>query len=167
MKWKETGNITFDDIKAQIPDEKYLEKKPVPIIECVEEIPCTPCYEICPTKAITMKNLNDIPKLDPEKCTGCLLCAQVCPGLAIFPTHFHKEGFARVYIPYEFLPLPEVGEEVIVLNREGKEVGEGRVFFVLPREKSRGDTPLVGVEVPREIAFETRHIKVMRNEDCL
>jgi len=160
MGWKETGYITFGEIKDQIPDEKYLKNRPIPIIECVEEIPCTPCYEICPTKAITMSSLNDIPKLDPEKCSGCLLCAQVCPGLAIFPTHFHKEGLARVYIPYEFLPLPKVGESV--LNREGKEVGKGIVFFVLPKEKSRGDTPLIGVEVPREIAFEARHIKVTR-----
>ncbi|MCD6503206.1 MAG: 4Fe-4S binding protein [Euryarchaeota archaeon] len=162
MRWKETGFITLDDIKDVIPPEEYLKKHPIPIIECVEEIPCTPCYEICPTKAIQMENINAIPKLDPSKCTGCLLCAQICPGLAIFPTHFHAKGKARVYIPYEFLPIPNVGDKVLVLNREGKPIGEGTVFFVLPREKSIGDTVLVGVEVPREIAFEARHIKVMK-----
>lgn len=167
MSWKERGFVTLDEIRQYIPPEEFLKKHPIPIIECVEEIPCTPCYEICPTKAIEMKNIHDIPKLNPEKCTGCLLCAQICPGLAIFPTHFHKDGFARVYLPYEFLPQPKVGDVVKVLNREGKEVGEGIVFFVLPREKSVGDTTLVGIEVPREIAFEARHIKVIKNEDSM
>lgn len=161
MSWRERGFVRLEEISEFIPSEEYLRRHPIPIIECVEEIPCTPCYEICPTKAIQMEDLNAIPRLDPEKCTGCLLCAQICPGLAIFPTHFHKEGFARVYIPYEFLPMPKVGDRVQVLNREGKPVGEGTVFFVLQREKSLGDTVLVGVEVPREIAFEARHIRVM------
>lgn len=161
MSWRERGFVRLEEISEFIPSEEYLRRHPIPIIECVEEIPCTPCYEICPTKAIQMEDLNAIPRLDPEKCTGCLLCAQICPGLAIFPTHFHKEGFARVYIPYEFLPVPKVGDRVQVLNREGKPVGEGTVFFVLQKEKSLGDTVLVGVEVPREIALEARHIRVM------
>ena len=69
---------------------------------------------------------------------------------------------ARITLPHEILPVPKVGEEVILLNRIGKEVGKGRVVTLVPREKSRGDTPIITVEVPIELAWEVRAVKVVR-----
>jgi len=158
-EWRKTGYLDEKYLEKIWPEEKELEEKPLPIIECPEEIPCTPCRDYCPTGAIEMEGLNGIPKLNPEKCTGCLTCVQVCPGLAIFIVHYHKPGMARIYLPYEFCPLPKVGQKVKVLNRKGEEIGEGTVFFVLPREKSKGDTPIVGIEVKRELARNARHIR--------
>ncbi|QEK79398.1 ferredoxin [Pyrococcus furiosus DSM 3638] len=157
------GYITPDELFSIIPrpSEERLRKRPVAIPECPQQIPCTPCKEICPVNAVMMDHPNDIPKVDYEKCIGCSLCVQVCPGLAFFMIHYVGDK-ARITMPYELLPLPEKGEEVILLNRVGEEVGKGKVLAIVPREKSKGDTPIITVEVPIELAWEVRAIKVVR-----
>ena len=67
----------------KLPTDEQL-KKGVAIIECIQEIPCDPCVAICPVSSISMKDINDIPKIDYNKCTGCKRCVGICPGLAIF-----------------------------------------------------------------------------------
>ena len=80
-EYERTGVLTAHDI--HMPSENYLSKG-VAIIECVQEIPCNPCVDICPFDAISMENINAPPIVDYEKCTGCAHCVAICPGLAIF-----------------------------------------------------------------------------------
>ncbi|CAB49235.1 4Fe-4S dicluster domain-containing protein [Pyrococcus abyssi] len=157
------GYITPDELFSIIPkpSEERLRQRPVAVPECPQRIPCTPCKEICPTGAIKMENPNDIPIVDYEKCIGCSLCVQVCPGLAFFMIQYIGDK-ARITLPHELLPLPRRGEEVVLLNRIGEEVGKGRVIAVVPRERTKGDTPIVTVEVPIELAWDVRAIKVVR-----
>ncbi|NJE13425.1 4Fe-4S binding protein [Thermococcus sp. LS2] len=157
------GFITVEELKQiiKLPSEERLRKRPVAIPECPQEIPCTPCKEICPTNAVLMENPNAIPIVDYEKCIGCSLCVQICPGLAFFMVHYVGDK-ARVTMPHELLPVPKVGEEVVLLNRVGEEVGRGKVITVVPREKSKGDTPIITVEMPIELAWEVRAVKVVR-----
>ncbi len=155
------GYLTVEELKKihPLPSEERLRKKPVAVPECPQEIPCTPCAEICPVNAISMPTPNDLPKVNYEKCIGCSLCVQICPGLAFFMVQY-KDDKARVTMPYELLPVPKRGDEVILLNRRGEEIGEGKVVLVIPREKSIGDTNVITVEVPIELAWEARAIKV-------
>jgi len=44
-------------------------------------VSCDRCGEACRFGAITM--VNHLPTIDLEKCTGCLMCAEVCPTEAI------------------------------------------------------------------------------------
>lgn len=157
------GFITVEELKQviELPSEEHLRKRPVAIPECPQEIPCTPCKEICPTNAVLMENPNAIPIVDYEKCIGCSLCVQICPGLAFFMVHYIGDK-ARVTMPHELLPVPKVGEKVILLNRVGEEVGRGKVITVVPREKSKGDTPIITVEMPIELAWDVRAVKVVR-----
>ncbi len=62
-------------------------------------------------------------------------------------------------MPHELLPIPKRGDEVILLNRKGEEVGTGKVVLVIPRDKSVGDTPVLTVEVPLNLAWEVRAIR--------
>ena len=145
-----SGVISRDMIK--MPSEKHLERG-VAIIECVQEIPCNPCVNACPFGAISMENLNDLPKIDYDKCVGCGRCVSVCPGLAIFLVKIEGEnGF--VTLPYEMLPIPKVGEVVKVLDREGKVVGKGEIVKVRVENK----TGIITVKVDRNLIMEVRNI---------
>jgi Fe-S-cluster-containing hydrogenase component 2 len=130
-------------------------KKGVAIIECIQEIPCDPCVAICPVESISMKDINDIPKIDYDKCTGCKRCVSICPGLAIFVVKLIDER-AQITLPYEFLPIPKVGDIVKALDREGKSRGDAKVIRVNRSSK----TTVITIEVDKDLAMEVRNIKV-------
>ena len=130
MSYLEDGIIQIKDL--QLPTKDRFKEGPVVIIECVQEIPCDPCVESCSFHAITIpESINHIPVVDFEKCTGCAVCIAQCPGLAIFVVdQTFEKNRALVILPYEFLPLPEKGETVILLDRAGQDCGEGEVIRV-------------------------------------
>lgn len=130
------------------------------MVECVESIPCDPCVAACAKGAIAMEGgLNAPPTVDADRCDGCGVCIAACPGLAIFVVDAsRKDGKATVMLPYEFLPLPAVGEEVTALDRAGEPVCGGRVTRVLSA-KALDRTPIVSIEIPREHAATVRHFR--------
>jgi Fe-S-cluster-containing hydrogenase component 2 len=150
--FEKTGCLSLDDIP--LPSQKQLERGVV-VLECVQKIPCNPCVEICPVHAISMKSIIDLPEIDFDKCTGCGSCIGVCPGLAIFLVKV-KDGTAWVTVPYEFLPVPTVGDTVKALDRMGEVVGDAQVKKV----KKQGKTWIITVEVPANLAMTVRNIKV-------
>ena len=95
-----------------VPDPQRMEEGPVAVIECAQEIPCNPCCRACPQGAITVAPvITALPSLRGEVCTGCGLCIPKCPGLAIFVVHKnYTESTSLVSFPYEYLPLPAVGD---------------------------------------------------------
>ena len=148
---------------AGYPSLERLQKGPVAVIECIEEIPCNPCEAACSREAIKIGSLiTNLPVLDVDKCTGCGLCINLCPGLAIFVidlTYSDKE--ALVSFPFEYLPLPEVGDKVSATDREGKKVCEGKVIRVLDKPK-QDHTPVVNISVPKKYALIARGISVKK-----
>ena len=154
------GYLTLEELRENtpLPTVERLKNKPVAVPECPQEIPCTPCAEICPVGAISMLNPNAKPLVDYDKCIGCSLCVQICPGLAFFMIAYRGE-LARVTMPYELFPIPKRGDEVTLLNRRGEVVGTGKVVLVIPRDKSVGDTPVLTVEIPVNLAWDVRAVK--------
>jgi len=150
--YEKNGVLSLEDLR--LPSKKQLEKG-VAILECVQEIPCNPCVDSCPVNAISMKDINAVPVNDFDRCIGCGKCVGLCPGLAIFVVKI-KDGKASIMLPYEFLPVPIVGEKVHVLDRNGKACGNGLVKRVV----KIGKTMVVTVEVDEKLAMDVRNIRV-------
>ncbi|MCL2222072.1 MAG: 4Fe-4S binding protein [Oscillospiraceae bacterium] len=150
-----------EDLAKVTPTDERLKKGPVVIVECFQEIPCDPCVKACKRGAITMPGgINDIPLVDFDLCNGCSLCISMCPGLAIFVVDkTWSEDRARVLIPYEYLPVPEVGQSVTGMDRAGKELGSFEVVKVNSGGK-KNKTWTISIAVPQELAMEVRGINV-------
>jgi len=131
--------------------------RPTPLIECHQRIPCDPCETCCPTGAIRIgPDPTGLPVADPAKCTGCLRCVRLCPGMAIFVIGpGPRPDEATVALPWEFLPLPTVGHVGRALDRAGRPLCEARVVRVLPFRR-RGETAVVQVAVPLRGAHRLR-----------
>ncbi len=159
---EKTGVATQKDLEKVMPSKERLKKGPVAVIECFQRIPCNPCYTSCKVGAIKelVEDINDIPELDEDKCIGCGLCVSKCPGLAIFIVdETYSKDEAKIMLPYEFLPLPEEGQIVDALNREGKVVGKARVLQV-KNGKYEDKTPVISIAVPKRLSMEVRNIRL-------
>nr|WP_092068107.1 4Fe-4S binding protein [Dendrosporobacter quercicolus]NSL46945.1 4Fe-4S binding protein [Dendrosporobacter quercicolus DSM 1736]SDL70067.1 4Fe-4S binding domain-containing protein [Dendrosporobacter quercicolus] len=136
---------------------------PTAVFECLQPIPCNPCADACPRGAIAVKDINDCPVLNEEKCNGCGICMTHCPGLSIFVVDVHYAAAeALVKIPYEFTPLPQQAELVEALNRQGECIGLARVIRV---QTSPNKTNIIWLAVPKELAMEVRNLRLRKESD--
>ncbi|MEW6662044.1 MAG: 4Fe-4S dicluster domain-containing protein [Bacillota bacterium] len=149
---EKTGIPTGEDLKKVLPRHERLAKGPVAVVECFQEIPCNPCYTACRSGAITpFQDINHLPTIDHDKCNGCTLCISKCPGLAIFVVDdTYAPDKTVIKMPYEMLPVPEKGQEVMVLDREGQAVGKGVVVGV-QSSKLQDRTLVIAVAVDKEL----------------
>lgn len=161
-----TGIPTDLDLEGVFPSVERLEKGPIAIFECYQNIPCNPCFTACKIGAIEpFVDINDMPKLLEEKCTGCGLCLAKCPGLAISILDYtYSEEEALIKIPYEFLPLPKEGEVVMALDRSGSPVCRARIVKVT-NPPSFDKTPMISMAFPKEYLKRVRHFKKLEASD--
>ncbi len=160
-----SGVLTEEMIEKVKPPMDLWESKKggLVIIECPQRIPCNPCHTSCPTGAVLpFEDINDLPKIDYSKCTGCAMCVAKCPGLACFVVDltYGNEDEALIKLPYEMLPVPEKGEEVDCLNRVGEVVAKGKVVAVT--EPGKDKTKVVHVAIPKNLVMDIRAIRVVR-----
>ncbi|MFA7621249.1 MAG: 4Fe-4S binding protein [Aminobacteriaceae bacterium] len=158
-----SGVLTGEREGALLPPRDLWEQKKggLVVVECPQRIPCNPCHTSCPTGAIVaFADINDTPKVDWTKCTGCTLCVSACPGLACFVIDLtFSDDIALYKLPYEMLPLPVKGQKVQCLDREGNCVAEGTVENVTQPRKDR--THVVHVSAPKSLLTVFRSIRVV------
>lgn len=132
-----------------------------PVIECTQNIPCNPCQDACPKGCISIgSNITSLPVVKGDvACIGCGMCVASCSGQAIFLVEDDiGDGYGTVTLPYEFLPLPEVGQKGIALGRDGKEVCKAEVINV--RSSTAFDhTHLLTMKVPTDMVMKARFFK--------
>ncbi len=159
---EKTGIPTDDMIRSAFPPVERINRGRVAVAECYQNIPCNPCQSSCGFSAITVgEDINNTPKVTFDKCVGCGACLTKCPGLAIMLVDGRNEDCIEFSIPYELLPLPEVGETVDALDRSGEYVTEAEVTQVL-NQKGFDRTPIVRFRVPREHLYTVRNIRLRR-----
>ncbi|MDR1997244.1 MAG: FAD-dependent oxidoreductase [Candidatus Margulisbacteria bacterium] len=134
-----------------------------PVLECTQNIPCNPCADACPRQCITVGadggTITALPVFDAARgCTGCGLCVAACSGQAIFLV---DEEAGEITLPYEFLPLPQKGEQGMALGRDGQPVCPAEVVAV--RTSAAFDkTNLLTIRVPAEYAGRARFYRKER-----
>ena len=108
-----------------------------------------------------MKNINDLPEIDHEKCNGCGNCIALCPGLAIFVIDetYGSPDEVLVRIPHEFVPLPKTGDIVHALSREGKYLCDAKVVKV---QKTKSATSVVHLVINKEHLYEVRAFEPLK-----
>lgn len=143
-----------------IPSMERIKKGRVACIECVQEIPCNPCESSCKCGAITVGScITNLPNLDEEKCIGCGICVASCPGLAITLLDLsYSDTECTIDFPFEYLPLPEVGDIVEAVDRSGSVRCKGKVLKITKLSSYAGTT-VIRISVPAEYVHEVRSIK--------
>ncbi len=158
--------ISMSLLKKGYIDEKEIERFPGvshkagihPVMECSQNIPCNPCQDACPKKCIKIgSKITSLPVVDESaQCIGCGMCVASCSGQAIFLVREDYEpGFSTVTLPYEFLPLPEIGDKGYGLDRSGQSVCEAQVLDV-KSSKAFDCTNLLTIKVPADMAMRAR-----------
>ena len=135
------------------------------VLECCQAIPCNPCTSACKTGAITKDSLTSLPVFHPEKCIGCRMCVAACSGQAIFFLRRCGEGQVEITFPYEYLPLPHVGQTVTALDRMGQPVCRAAVTGV-DCPKAYNKTTLVTLAVPEQYQDTVRFMQRLPREEA-
>ena len=160
---KKNGILT-KDILSQIPgyhmDAVRAAKGFVAVMECAECIPCNPCSTSCPNNAITIGDtITNLPSIDVSKCVGCGKCVAVCPGLAIFLLNAnYTDDTAALTFAYEYLPVPQKGDVVRAVGRDGKYTCDATVEKVVCA-KAYDMTKLLTISFPKEYLEDVRAIE--------
>ena len=162
-KKQEAGVVSLVELRASpgYPSEKRLESGAVAVIECIQEIPCNPCESACRFHAIVVgEPITNLPRLVEEKCRGCGECIAACPGLAIFLVNrIYSPTEAAVSVPYEYLPMPEVGSAVDALDRHGEPICSGSVIRIA-RSGRNDNTAVVTLVVPAHYSDQVRSFRM-------
>lgn len=125
----------------------------MPIIHCLQEIPCNPCTTVCPVNAIKIDDggLLGTPHYT-ENCIGCGKCVLICPGLAITLVDYRKDKEnPLVTLPYEIGNfMIKEGDIIEVNDIDATSLGYFPVQSVQMFPQQR--TQLVRVQVDRAVA---------------
>jgi NADPH-dependent 2,4-dienoyl-CoA reductase/sulfur reductase-like enzyme/Fe-S-cluster-containing hydrogenase component 2/bacterioferritin-associated ferredoxin len=141
----------------------------MPIIHCIQEIPCNPCITICPTNSILIKDdpILGLPYYEGS-CIGCGKCVTICPGLAITLVDFRKDKkFPIVTLPYEVSNhRVKIGEKVRCDDIDGNVLGDFEIIDIVDL-KINNKTVLIKIKVPKSFAKKVVSFTIQKEEVTL
>ena len=109
-----------------MPTAERAAAAPFVIMDCLYGFACNPCSFSCKQGAITKSSTSTTPKIDYDKCIGCMQCVYQCPGLAIFG---YDTRAGKLFLPIEY--DAKEGAEVFLVDDNGRKVGEGVIEKIL------------------------------------
>jgi pyruvate formate lyase activating enzyme len=112
-----------------------IEKKPEILVFKNKCIQCDECIEICPTKAITIR--DGYPKIDRAICDVCGECVSICPSLTL-----------------------EICGTSMTVNEIVDEVRKDEVFY----RRSNGGVTITGGELSAQPKFVTNLLRACKRE---
>ncbi len=133
------------------PSIERLNEKPFVLIDCLYGFACNPCEFACPHGAITKTSTSTVPKINFDKCIGCMDCVYQCPGLAIFGYNIKKDW---LYLPIEY--HVEEKSEVYIIDNQGKFLGEGIIEKVLKKPNKTNIARVKSINLSGEALTKAR-----------
>ncbi len=127
-------------------------------IDCLYGFACNPCAFACKYGAITKSSTSTVPKIDYDKCIGCMDCVYQCPGLAIFGYNFSKQW---LFLPVEY--QVQEGSEVFLVDNNGQKVGEGIIEKVLQKPNKTNVARVKAINPEGEALLAVRGFIVKEN----
>lgn len=130
------------------------------ILDCNQKILCNVCEFICSSNIIKIgNNISDIPETVSKNCIGCGRCVANCPGQACFLIKFNNsEKTASIILPFESLDTPEIGDEVITVDNNGRFITKAKVLRIR-QNRIFNMTKLIELKVPKSKVYKIRGIK--------
>lgn len=112
--------------EPRLPESERMAARGFILADCLYGFACNPCAFACPHGAITKSSTSMVPRVDYDKCIGCMECVYQCPGLAIFGYDIKKE---MLFLPLEY--EAKEGQTVYLVNNNGEKLGEGVIEKIL------------------------------------
>jgi glycine/D-amino acid oxidase-like deaminating enzyme/NADPH-dependent 2,4-dienoyl-CoA reductase/sulfur reductase-like enzyme/Fe-S-cluster-containing hydrogenase component 2 len=162
----QTSKEYFDSQQepVRVLDEPYKPSKerawdrPFVLIDCLHGFACNPCAFACPFGAITKSSTSTAPQIDYDKCTGCMKCVNLCPGLAIFGYNLKKDW---LFLPIEY--EAEAGKDVFIVNNQGEKIGEGIIEKILEKPNKTNVARVKTIDMHGEDLMNARGFIVKNN----
>ncbi len=124
-------------VEQEFPKDK---EGVIPVIHCIQEIPCNPCSSVCPTNSINIdgETMMGIPKYEGS-CIGCGKCVAICPGLAITLVDYRKDSENPIVtVPYEVMNHSvKVDDLVDAVNIDGDDIGKYKVVQIVDYKQNK------------------------------
>ena len=140
------------------PGKTRMEAKPFVTIDCLYGFACNPCEFACPHGAITKTSTSTVPKIDFDKCIGCMDCVYQCPGLAIFGYNVKKDW---LFLPIEYGVQEKA--EVFLVDNNGRKLGEGIIEKVLLKKNKTNIARVKSLDIHGEDLIKVRGFIVKEN----
>lgn len=134
------------------PDKERMEKRSFVQIDCLYGFACNPCQFACKYGAITKSSTSTVPKIDFDKCIGCMDCVTRCPGLAIFGYNTKKR---QVFLPFEY--EVKEGIDVVLVDNNGKKLGMGNIEAI---KKNTNKTNFARINITSLISEDIDMLKI-------
>lgn len=134
------------------PDKERMEKRSFVQIDCLYGFACNPCQFACKYGAITKSSTSTVPKIDFDKCIGCMDCVTRCPGLAIFGFNTKKK---QIFLPFEY--EVKEGIDVVLVDNNGKKLGMGNIEAI---KKNANKTNFARINITSLISEDIDMLKI-------
>ncbi len=128
-----------------LPSRERAEAKPYVQIDCLYGFACNPCEFSCPHGAITKTSTSTVPRIDYDKCIGCMDCVYQCPGLAIFGYSEKKDW---IFLPIEYAATE--GQEVFLVDNNGSKIGDGIIEKILKKPNKTNVARVKSIDLHNE-----------------
>ena len=144
--------------EPRLPEAERMKARGFVQVDCLYGFACNPCSFACPHGAITKSSTSMVPRVDYDKCIGCMECVYQCPGLAIFG-YDTKKG--TLFLPLEY--DAKDGQEVFLVNNNGEKLGEGVIEKILQKPNKTNVARVRSISLQGEELVKVRGFVVKDN----